>query len=131
MDSIGNMLSTIKNAYAVRKITVELPHSKMNLTILKILEKNGYVQSIRTFKEAQSGHMRLSVGLLYDEGGKPVLTQIKRVSKPGQRIYRGKGDLRDIHQGLGMSLVSTSRGVMSSREARARDLGGEVLCELW
>ena len=132
MDTIANMLSQVMNAAAVRKETVEVPYSRMNEAIAKVLHAHNYVGEVRTFKEKESSFKKLSIGLRYDEQtGAPAITRLRRVSTPGQRIYRGKHELREVYDGLGISVVSTSRGLMTGREAKARDLGGEIVCEVW
>ena len=140
MDPIADMLSTIKNAQAVGKSKIELPYSKMKEALAHLMEKEGYLSEVRVFKPQGSSFKMLSLELEYlacsDEPGArregmPLISHIKRVSKPGRRIYVGKDKLPRVLGGKGVVIVSTSQGVMSAKEARKKDLGGEVICELW
>ena len=129
-DTIANMLSTIKNAVMVRKTFVEIPHSKQNEEIAKVLEGRGFVGKVKVFSHKGSTHKGLHIDLAYDEEI-PVLNNIRRVSRPGRRIYKQSGDLRLVKGGHGLLVISTSRGIMSGEEAKKKSLGGEVLCEAW
>lgn len=123
-DPVADMLTRIRNAQAAGKPQVEMPSSKLKVSIAAVLRDEGYVSG---YEVGEGTHPVLSVGLRYHEG-QPVIASIDRVSRPGLRIYRGKGELPVVMGGLGIAVVSTSRGVMADRAARAQGLGGEILC---
>ena len=123
-DPIADMLTRIRNGHMARKTQVSMASSKKKVNIASVLKEEGYIEDYRV--EGDSKPM-LYVDLKYFEG-RPVIEEIKRVSRPGLRIYRGKGDLPKVLNGLGIAVVSTSHGVMSDRQARAEGYGGEVLC---
>lgn len=124
-DSIADALIRIKNGYLVRKPEVIVKYSKIVLQLLKILEKEGYL-----LKCEQKG-LEIIVTLKYDNLRRPVLTDVKRVSKPSLRIYKGSRALPRVLNGLGIALISTPQGVMTDREARSKKIGGEVLALVW
>ncbi|MBS1215941.1 MAG: ribosomal protein [Proteobacteria bacterium] len=123
-DPIADMLTRIRNAQMVEKATVEMPSSRVKVAIAGVLKDEGYIDGFRVTEEAKPV---LEIALRY-HGGRPVIEKIERVSKPGLRIYRGKDDIPRVMNGLGIAIVSTSRGVMTDRKARASGVGGEVLC---
>jgi small subunit ribosomal protein S8 len=124
-DPIADMLTRIRNGQKARKVNVTMPSSKVKLSVAKVLKDEGYVGD---FSEASDGVKKvLTVELKYFEG-KAVIEQVKRVSKPGLRIYRSMDELPKVLGGLGVAIVSTSAGVMSDRQAREQGIGGEVLC---
>lgn len=123
-DPVADMLTRIRNAQAAGKPQVEMPSSKLKVSIAAVLRDEGYVSG---YEVGEGPPPVLSVGLRYHEG-QPVIASIDRVSRPGLRIYRGKGGLPVVMGGLGIAVVSTSRGVMADRAARAQGLGGEILC---
>lgn len=123
-DHIADMLTRIKNAYAVGKKDVTLPHTKMCESVARTMLAEKYLASVAV----EEGSLKL--GLLY-VSGKPSLTSVSRVSRPGVRIYTEIASLKPVLSGLGIAILSTSRGVMSSREAKKQHLGGEVLAKLW
>jgi small subunit ribosomal protein S8 len=124
-DPIADMLTRIRNAQKARKESVMIPASRLKLSIVEVLQKEGYVDSIDT---EQDGVQRsIKVGLKYHRSA-PVIERIERVSRPGLRVYAGADDLPRVQGGLGIAIVSTSNGVMTDREARAQGRGGEVLC---
>ncbi|NBO17363.1 MAG: 30S ribosomal protein S8 [Proteobacteria bacterium] len=131
MDTIANLLSTIKNASMVRKESIELPFSKMNESILNILKEKGFINNVKVFKHKDSVIKGLHVDLKYSETEKPFISEIKRVSKPGRRIYLGSKELEIVRNGFGIGIVSTSRGLMTTDEAKKKKLGGEVICEIY
>jgi small subunit ribosomal protein S8 len=131
MDTIANLLSTIKNASMVKKPSVELPFSKMNEGILNILKEKGFVENVKVFKHKDSVIKGLHVDLKYTESNKPFISEAKRVSKPGRRIYLGSTELEFVRNGYGIGIVSTSRGLMTTEEAKKKKLGGEVICEVY
>ena len=123
-DPIADMLTRIRNAQMVEKATVEMPSSRVKVAIAGVLKDEGYIDGFRVTEESKPV---LEIALRY-HGGRPVIEKIERVSKPGLRIYRGKDDIPRVMNGLGIAIVSTSRGVMTDRKARASGVGGEVLC---
>ena len=124
-DPIADMLVRIKNALAVGKQTVKMPSSKMKLAIAKVLKDEGYILDANT--SGDGGKVELEIVLKYFEG-KPVIERLQRVSRSGLRHYRGKNDLPKVLNGLGVAIISTSKGVMTDAQARANGLGGEVVC---
>jgi len=124
-DPISDMLTRIRNGQNARKTSVAMPASKAKIAVARVLKDEGYIGEYTT--EGEGASRSLAVELKYFEGA-PVIEKIQRVSKPGLRIYRGSEDLPKVLGGLGVAIVSTSAGVMSDREARAKGIGGEVLC---
>lgn len=124
-DPIADMLTRIRNGQKARKVAVSMPSSGAKLAVAKVLKDEGYITDYAA--EGQGAEAQLTVELKYYEGV-PVIERVRRVSKPGLRIYRGKDDLPKVLGGLGVAIVSTSAGVMSDRQARERGIGGEVLC---
>ncbi|MEE8055847.1 MAG: 30S ribosomal protein S8 [Gammaproteobacteria bacterium] len=124
-DPIADMLTRIRNGQMVEKKQVTMPASKVKVAIAKILKDEGYVTDYVT--ETVDGKLALTIVLKYFEG-KPVIESLQRVSRPGLRMYRSKGDLPAVVGGLGVAIISTSHGVMTDRAARAQGFGGEVLC---
>lgn len=127
MDTLANMLSTIKNASMIQKPFVELPYSGIKEEVLGVLKEKGFIENVKVFKQEGKGFKMLHVDLKYDNGQRAI-TEIKRVSKPGRRIYKTKDGLKTIRGGFGISIVTTSAGVMDSRDAKRKRLGGEVIC---
>jgi small subunit ribosomal protein S8 len=126
-DPISDMLTRIRNAQLVHKTEVVLPYSKMKFAIAKILEHEGYVGSVEQVQEAK--FTRLRVELTYNNGY-PKITQIQRVSKPGNRVYAKSDQLPRVLSDFGIAIISTPNGLMTNKEARARHLGGEVICKV-
>jgi small subunit ribosomal protein S8 len=124
-DPIADMLTRIRNGQNAKKIAVTMPASKVKAELARVLVEEGYIESYERLEN--DGKPALTVALKYHQG-RPVISNLKRVSKPGLRIYRGKGELPQVIGGLGVAVVSTSSGVMSDRAARAAGQGGEVLC---
>jgi small subunit ribosomal protein S8 len=124
-DPISDMLTRIRNGQKARKVSVRMPASRAKTAVAKVLKDEGYIADYSTTEDGRKAE--LTVELKYYEG-KPVIENIKRVSKPGLRIYRGKEELPKVLGGLGVAIVSTSAGVMSDRQAREQGIGGEVLC---
>jgi small subunit ribosomal protein S8 len=124
-DPISDMLTRIRNGQKARKVSVRMPASKAKTAVAKVLKDEGYIADYSTTEDGRKGE--LTVELKYYEG-KPVIENIRRISKPGLRIYRGKEKLPKVLGGLGVAIVSTSAGVMSDRQAREQGIGGEVLC---
>lgn len=124
-DPIADMLTRIRNAQAVHKTLVSMPSSKLKISIAQVLKDEGYVDAFAV--REKEGKRELEISLKY-YAGEPVIERIERVSSPGLRIYRGRDDLPKVMNGLGVAIVSTSKGVMTDRKARATGIGGEVLC---
>ena len=124
-DPIADMLTRIRNAQAVEKVSVKMPSSKVKVAISQVLKDEGYIEDFAVRCEAAKPELELQLKYY---AGRPVIERIERVSKPGLRIYKGAGDLPRVMNGLGVAIVSTSSGVMTDRKARAQGVGGEVLC---
>jgi small subunit ribosomal protein S8 len=129
-DPIADMLTRIRNAVRGYKETVDIPASKFKERIAHILEKEGYVKGVERVK-LETGFEVIRVGLKYGAKREPVIKSITRISRPGRRAYVTSDNLPKIHAGLGMSIVSTSKGLMVDRDARKSGIGGEVICEVW
>lgn len=127
-DPIADMLTRIRNAVRVERPIVEVPLSRVRLGVAEVLKREGYIWDVTVIEGQPSNHLRLE--LKYGPNGEHVIQEIKRVSKPGRRVYAKSKELRPILNGLGISILSTSQGVVSDREARQKNLGGEVLCEV-
>lgn len=127
-DPIGDMLTRIRNAQLRGMTVVSTPASKMRVRVLQVLEGEGF---IRGFTEVEKdGHRNIEIELKYYDGA-PVIKEIKRVSKPGRRVYSSVGDIPLVRNGLGISILSTSKGVMSDNVARTENVGGEILCRVF
>lgn len=124
-DPIADMLTRIRNAQKAEKVSVLIPASKMKQAILEILRQEGYIE--RCVEQEVDGKLMLEVFLKY-YAGQPVIERLERVSRPGWRLYKGKDEFPPVAGGLGVAIVSTSRGVMSDRAARKAGIGGEILC---
>ncbi|MBU0646342.1 30S ribosomal protein S8 [Patescibacteria group bacterium] len=127
-DPISDMLTRIRNAQAVQKREVVMPYSKVKFAIAKILEKEGFVQDVRRVEEGKFPALR--IGLKYRDRS-PVIQNLRRVSTPGQRVYTKSIELPKILSDLGIAIISTPNGLMTNKEARARHLGGEIICEIY
>ncbi len=124
-DPISDMLTRIRNAQMAEKTSVVMPSSKLKVAIAEVLKDEGYVDGFSVI--AMGGKSTLEIGLKY-YGGRPVIENIQRISRPGLRIYKGSEDIPKVMNGLGIAIVSTSKGLMTDRKARANGIGGEVLC---
>ncbi len=124
-DPIADMLTRIRNAQLAEKLSVAMPSSRVKASIAQVLKDEGYIEDFKVRDE--DGKSTLEVALKY-YAGEPVIEKIERVSRPGLRIYKGRDDIPKIMNGLGIASVSTSKGVMTDRKARATGIGGEVLC---
>ena len=124
-DPIADMLTRIRNAQQVKKNSVAMPSSKVKVAIATVLRDEGYIDSFNVTEEA--GKAELNIGLKY-YAGRPVIERLERGSRPGLRIYKGRDELPSVMNGLGVAVISTSKGVMTDRKARATGIGGEVLC---
>jgi small subunit ribosomal protein S8 len=125
------MLTCIRNAVRIERPRVEMPLSKVKCGLAEVLKREGYIWDWREEHEEGAPNKQLAIELKYGPNGERVIRHIKRVSKPGRRVYSPATALKPILNGLGISIISTSRGVISDREARQKNLGGEVLCEVW
>ncbi|HXG58734.1 MAG TPA: 30S ribosomal protein S8 [Thermoanaerobaculia bacterium] len=128
-DPIADMLSRIRNAIQSRHDRVELPSSKLKVEIARILRNEGFIGNYKVVDEKPQPVLRIY--LKYSDDGEPVIHGIERVSRPGRRVYRGKEDIPKVLGGLGLSIVSTSKGVLSGAEAAKSGIGGEVICQVW
>ncbi|HET7218984.1 MAG TPA: 30S ribosomal protein S8 [Vicinamibacterales bacterium] len=132
-DPIADMLSRIRNATLAKQARVEMPSSRLKVEIAKILEGEGYIQGFKVLDAEPGERVQavLRVFLKYGPRGERVITGIERVSRPGRRVYFGRDEVPDVLAGLGTSILTTSRGVMTGREAVKVGVGGEVLCNVW
>jgi len=128
-DPIADMLTRIRNANSAKHKTVDIPASKMKTAIAEILFREGYIKSFELINDETQGIIRVT--LKYDEKGTRVIDGIKRISKPGLRVYAGKEELPKVLNGLGIAIISTSKGLKTDKEAREAGIGGEVLAYIW
>jgi small subunit ribosomal protein S8 len=128
-DPISDFLARLRNAIMSRKTTIELPASQVKLKLAELFRDEGYLTAVAFNAEGPQG--TISVTLRWDAQNRPAITGLRRVSRPGQRRYFGKDDIKKVRGGLGVSVVSTSKGLLTDREARKQGVGGEVLCEVW
>jgi small subunit ribosomal protein S8 len=128
-DPIADMLTRIRNAVRVERPYVDVPASKVKRGLAEVLKREGYIWDWQVVEATPAAQLRLE--LKYGPNGERVIQRIRRISKPGRRVYSAAKELRPVLNGLGISVISSSRGVISDREARQRNLGGEVLCEIW
>ena len=128
-DPIADMLTRIRNANSSKHKTVDIPSSKMKVSIANILFKEGYIAAFEEIEDNSQGIIRIT--LKYDEKGARVIDGLRRISKPGLRVYASKDELPQVLNGLGIALISTSKGIKTDREARKEGLGGEVLAYVW
>lgn len=145
-DSIADMLTRIRNANRIERATVDMPATRVKVSIAKVLKDEGFILDYQIGQEAQDEHghatfktvsdltlprTQLRVFLKYGPEGERVIRRIDRVSRPGRRLYIGSTEIRPVLDGLGISVISTNKGVMSDRQARAQRVGGELLCRVW
>ncbi len=128
-DPIADMLTRIRNANSAKKQVVDIPASNMKKAIAEILVEQGYIKSFEEIKDEKQGVIRVT--LKYDENGQKVISGLKRISKPGLRIYVNKDELPRVLNGLGIAIISTSKGLKTDKAARAEGLGGEVVAYVW
>ena len=128
-DPLADMLTRIRNGQQRRKSAVVSPASKLRANVLEVLQREGFIRGYSQY-EVGSGMNELSIELKYFEG-EPVIRKIRRISRPGRRVYSGVKDLKKVRNGLGISILSTPQGVLSDAEARANHVGGEILCEVF
>lgn len=130
VDSLSDLITRIRNAQMANKKTVDSPMSRAREDLVKVLESEGYIRGYSIVECDETGHKLLRVELKYFEG-KPVIAEIKRISKPGRRVYSSIKDLPLVKNGLGINILSTNKGVMSDVEARKQSVGGEVICSVF
>ncbi|XWN33966.1 MAG: 30S ribosomal protein S8 [Devosia sp.] len=128
-DPLGDMLTRIRNAQMRKKSSVSTPGSKLRANVLEVLKTEGYIRGF-SLTQFENGRSEIDIELKYYDGS-PVIREIKRVSKPGRRVYSSVGTLPRVRDGLGISILSTSKGVMSEHQARDENVGGEVLCQVF
>jgi small subunit ribosomal protein S8 len=129
MDPVSDLLTRIRNAHLAKHDRVDVPTSKLKAEICRILQEEGFIRNFRQMDGQPVGVLRIF--LEYDENGSPAISHLRRISKPGRRVYRGAGQIRPVLGGRGLGVVSTNLGLLSDRQARERSVGGEVLCEIW
>lgn len=129
-DPLGDMLTRIRNGGRVKKSDVNVPMSNLKMSVLEVLKREGFIRDFTVVKPRE-GVTEIKVELKYQESGAPVISEIKRVSKPGRRVYSGVADIKRVYNGLGISILSTPKGVLSDHEARNENVGGEILCTVF
>jgi len=128
-DPIADMLTRIRNAGGARFDKVDIPASRMKISLAKIFKEEGFIKNYKVIKDNRQGILR--VYLKFNEHQQPLIQGLRRVSKPGRRVYAGHSELPKVQGGLGVAVISTSQGVVTDRQARKLEMGGEVLCEIW
>jgi len=129
MDPIADMLTRIRNAQAVRKETVVFPFSRMKYEIAEIMKRKGFIKEVKSL--GRKTGKKIKVELSYSEQGLPAISGLKMVSRQSQRIYKSAGEIRAVKGGTGISIVTTSKGLMTGKEAKKNNIGGEIICEIW
>jgi small subunit ribosomal protein S8 len=128
-DPIADLLTRIRNGQRARHAEATMPSSQLKLAVARVMETQGYVEGVQV--EAEDGKPVLRVGLRYRDDGREMIDGLRRISRPSRRVYVGADQIPEVRNGLGIAILSTSRGVMSDQDARAQKLGGELLCEVW
>ena len=128
-DTIADMLTIIRNGSRAKKDKVDVKNSKLGRDVLSIFKNEGYIKNFKVIDDKKQGVVRIY--LKYEEGRTPIITQIKRISKPGLRVYVNKNEIPKVLNGLGIAVMSTSKGVFTDQEARKQKTGGEVICHIW
>jgi small subunit ribosomal protein S8 len=128
-DPIADMLTRIRNGLHRKHEAVDIPASKMKLEIARILKTEGYIENFKIIQDDKQGVLR--VFLKYDGENRPVIIELKKISKPGRRVYAGVDDIPVVKNGLGLAIISTSKGVISDKTAKTEKVGGEVICTVW
>ena len=129
IDPLADMLTRIRNAQMVSKGEVLVPYSKLKFEVAKILKHENYLGNVEVDQQAKFPQLKIT--LKYDDNKDPVIKSIRRISKPGQRVYVNKNKISSVLNNLGLSIISTSSGLMTSKEAKRKGIGGEILCEIW
>ena len=128
-DPIADLLTRIRNALLAKHDRLDVPTSKQKVAVCGLMKQEGYIDDFEVIEDKPVGQLRIY--LRYTDEGEPAIRRLARVSKPGRRVYRRADDIKPVLNGIGVSLVSTSKGLLTDREARERRVGGEVLCEIW
>lgn len=128
MDKVADMLTRIRNAQATLKQEVLVPYSNLKHEIAKILKQEGFVKSVKTVGKKNQKQIRINIKY---KNNTPVIKGLRKISKPGQRIYKSAREIRPVRGGYGISIISTSQGIMTGKEAKERNIGGELICEVW
>lgn len=128
-DPIADMLTRIRNAGMAKFNSVDIPGAKMKMELAKVLKSEGYIRNYKFIKDGRQGILR--VYLKYDGNQKHIIYRLERVSKPGRRIYKSCKEVKPYYNGLGIAIVSTSKGIMSDKLARKENVGGEIICKVW
>ncbi len=127
-DPIADMLTRVRNAILIRTEKVDIPASKMKVEIAKILKEEGFIKSYKILKDKKQGILRMALKYTNSE---PMITGLKRISKPGRRVYVGKDEMPKVMGGVGVAIITTSKGILTDRECRQEGVGGEILCHVW
>lgn len=128
-DPIADMLTRIRNSVLVKNEKIDMPASRIKVEIAKILKEEGFVKSYKIIKDKKQGILRLTPK--YASDGKPIITGLKRISTPGRRVYIGKDEIPKVIGGIGIAIITTSKGILTDKECRMESVGGEVLCYIW
>jgi small subunit ribosomal protein S8 len=128
-DPLADMITRIRNANMAKHTKVDMPASKMKISLAKILKEEGYVKNYKLIKDRNFGLLRIY--LKYDASNESIITGLKRLSKPGRRVYVNTREIPPVLNGMGIAVLSTSKGIMSDREAKKQNVGGELLCSVW
>lgn len=128
-DPVSDILTRVRNGLTARHEKIDVPSSRFKVELARVLKEEGYIKNFKVLDDKGAGLLRLY--LKYDDQGCPVIHGVTRISKPGRRLYRGKHDLPEVLGGLGISIVSTSQGLLTGTDAHRRGLGGEVVCSVW
>ncbi len=128
-DPIADMLTRIRNAVMIRHEKVDVPASRLKLEIAKILKEEGFIRAYKILKDKKQGVLRIT--LKYTVDNAPIISGIKRISKPGRRVYTGKDEIPSVMGGVGVSILSTSRGIFVDKTCKREKVGGEILCYVW
>ncbi len=128
-DPVADMLTRIRNAMKAAHELVTIPSSKLKINLANVLKSEGYIKNLRIISDGQ--HRYIRVFLKFDKNGVPVIEGLKRISKPSCRVYAGYNEIPEVLNGYGVNIVSTSKGIMTDREAREQKVGGEILCAVW
>ena len=129
MDTVADFLTCIRNSAMAKHEKVDVPSSNLRVGLAQVLQKNGYIKAFKVVQDGSQGLMRIY--LRYDKSGHHVISNIERVSKPSRRVYVKASKLKPIRSGFGLAILSTNKGILTDKEARDKNLGGEVLCKLW
>ena len=129
-DPIADMLTRIRNGHMARHDKVDIPSSKVKQAMVRILKEENYIKNFKVV-DSRGKHPIIRVYLKYDQGGRPIINGLKRISKPGRRVYTGKTEFPRVLGGLGISILTTNRGIMTDRKAKSLGIGGEILCSVW